>query len=221
MGRSRQQINLEESNQAYWSERRLKELRKQGIAPIIIIQGQEQLPANVVDVRVRDGENQDVHAIKQSIELDTGDLALSTDFMLINVSDTATWPHSDALGVVHIYHLDISVTESSSYRGKVAIGYLKNVDGTDGDFVEVLGWDFQQASAAVNEDINFNDPVHMSDEHHLGTVTANDTAFETTANLAGPAGSSTPSGNRDVVMRVIRTAGNVEVDIFMQYEVFD
>lgn len=174
-----------------------------------------------IKVTVMDGDGNNLHLQKHSIQLKSGAIALTEAFMLINLSDTTLWPHDETTGVIHIYHLDITINPTANFRGEVSIGYLKNVDGDNGDFTEVFDFDFLAKAELVAESDNFNDPVHMGDVHHFGSIEANDTLFRTGVNITGPQASSTPSGNGDVVLKIVRTAGtSVEVNIFLQYEVF-
>ncbi len=170
-------------------------------------------------IRIIDGLGVDVYAPKPSMQLDTGNLTASQDFILVDVSDTTLFKHQTG-DHIHMFHLDMSFDESTAFRGQVKIGFLVDVDATDGDFHTVLQWDFENAASEFEEDLNFNNPLIFNADHHVGDITANDTAFQTDVALSTVRGGTAFSGTGDVILRIIRTAGNVEIDSTMQYQAF-
>jgi len=102
--------------------------------------------------------------------------------------------------------------------GEVKIGYLKNVDATNGDFVTLFDIDMKKSADLFVETIDFGSHgVHCTDTHHFGPVDANNTIFQTDVNLGGPDDPTTltyPSGAGDLILLVTGSgAGNAGVDV--------
>jgi hypothetical protein len=160
----------------------------------------------------------------ESVHLDA---VITTDpiaFMLVDISDTTNWPHANTDHVV-IEYLVLEVDPGSTFAGEVKIGYLKNVDATNGDFVTLIDVDMQRQAALLVETIDFGSHgLHCDDDHHFGPTTANSTLFQTDVNLGGPDDPTTttyPSGDGDIVLLVTGGgAGNaaVDVSVTMGYE---
>lgn len=145
-------------------------------------------------------------------------------YMLVDVSDTTNWPHTNT-GHVVIEYMILEVDPGSTFAGEVKIGYLKNVDATDGDFVTLIDVDMQKQAVLLVENIDFGSHgLHCDDAHHFGTTTENSTLFQTDVNLGGPDDATTltyPSGDGDIVLMVTGSgAGNagVNVSITLGYE---
>ena len=102
----------------------------------------------------------------------------------------------------------------------VEVGYLKNVDGDNGDFVEVSGFNFTNKADPLVEVIDFGSHgLHCTDNHHFGLTTANSTVFQTDVNLLGPDGNTSyPSGAGDLALLVTLTAGDVDIEVTVGYE---
>ena len=154
-----------------------------------------------------------------SISGDFAAISSTTGFMLIDLSDTVTWPHTNTDHIV-IDYIILEAEPTTSFRGTVELGYLKNVDATDGDFVEINGFDFTQKSDVLLEAIDFGSHgLHCTDDHHFGLTIANSTIFQTDVNLEGPDGNSSyPSGAGDLALLVTPTAGTVDVEVTIGYE---
>lgn len=154
-----------------------------------------------------------------SISGDFSAISSTTGFMLVDLSNTVTWPHTNTNHIV-IDYIILEAEPTTTFRGMVELGYLKNVDGTDGDFVEVTGFDFTQKSDALLEVVDFGSHgLHCIDAHHFGLVTADTTIFQTDVDIEGPDGNvSYSSGAGDLVLLVSPTAGTVDVEVTIGYE---
>lgn len=154
-----------------------------------------------------------------TIHLDTQAVAAQTAFMLIDLSDTTNWTHS-LTGHINLEYLILEVDPDGSYFGEIKIGFLTNVDGTDGDFNQIIDIDMVKKSDLLVETIDFGS--HGFDcevDHHFGPILANSTLFQTDVDLEGPDGATSyPSGNGDLVMLIERSAGTVDVSITLGYE---
>ena len=150
-------------------------------------------------------------------------VSATTAYMLIDKSNTAVWPHTQATGHhIVLEYLAILIDPDVNYLGEIKLGYLKNVDSTNGDFVDIYNIDLRKKSGLVLNNLVFgNHGLQLSDDTHFGPVTANSTLYQTDVNLGGPDDSATltyPSGDGDLVMYVSVAAGSVDVSITLGYE---
>ena len=154
-----------------------------------------------------------------SISGDFAAIATTTAFMLVDLSDTTNWPHTNTDHIV-IDYIILEAEPTTSFRGTIELGYLLNVDATNGDFVEVNGFDFTQKSDVLLEAVDFGSHgLHCTNNHHFGLTTANNTLFQTDVNLEGPDGNTSyPSGAGDLILFVTQTAGTVDVEVTIGYE---
>lgn len=154
----------------------------------------------------------------QTVHLDVAVPSIaSVAYMLIDLSDTTNWNHTNTSEIV-LEYLNLEVDPGSTFVGEVKIGYLKNVDGTNGDFVTLFDVDMKKSAALFVETIDFGSHgVHCTDNHHFGPTAANSTLFQTDVNLGGPDDPTTltyPSGAGDLVMLVTGSgSGNAGVDV--------
>ncbi len=156
----------------------------------------------------------------ESVHFDVQSDSASIAYMLIDLSDTTTWPHSNTNHVV-IEYIVLQVDPDTNFLGSVAIGYLKNVGADNGDLVKVIDIDMRRKSDLLVETIDFGSHgLHMDDAHHFGPINANSTLFQTTgANLGGPAGGTHPSGDGDIVLVVTGAdSDTVNISITIGYE---
>lgn len=162
----------------------------------------------------------DGFALTQTVHLDTGSVAVQTAFMLIDISDITNWPHKNTDHVV-IRHLLVEVDPDAMYLGEVKIGFLSNVDATNGDFNQIIDFDMAKKSDLAIEDLTFTGGFHCQLLTHFGPILVNSTLFQTDVNLGGPDDPSTltyPSGDGDLVMLIERDAGTVDVSTTIIYE---
>lgn len=159
-----------------------------------------------------------VHLCKRGIGADTG-------LMLIDLSDTANWPHT-LTGSISLYNIAISIAGSKLTAAEVALGYLSNVDATDGDFTPIHCW--MVGFPGTNEPMLINEVIDYSwrgfqsaAAARFAPTSANNALFQTDVNLFGPDGNTAyPSGNGDLVMFIDWTAGELDVSISIDYETF-
>ncbi len=165
---------------------------------------------------------QHAHPNNGYIHFESGDLIASQDFILIDISDTTNYPHTNT-GYIHFESLRLHTDASNNADYTIQIGFLENVDATDGDFYVFMDADGSQTTGR-SQDIflNYypNGPRCRTESTVISDVSLNDTAFQTDVNLAStldPTTLDTPSGSRDLVVRIIVTAGTVDVGIEGSY----
>lgn len=157
-------------------------------------------------------------------ETETIHIDVSTDstliaFMLIDLSDTTNWKHTNT-GHINIEWIIFEVDPDSTWAGQVKIGFLVDVDGTDGDFHQILDIDMERKAVPILENINFGSHgFDCETNHHFGPVIADSTLFQTDVSITGPNAATFPSGAGDLVM-IIDGDGTqfVDVSITLGYE---
>lgn len=158
-----------------------------------------------------------------SVHLDHIVTPAGTDYayMLVDLSDTTTWPHTNT-GEVVLEYIVIEIDPANNFTGDFKIGYLKNVDATNGDFHTVMDVDMATKSDIFHEQINFGShSIHCGDTNHFGPIIANSTLFQTDVNLGGPDDPSTltyPSGDGDLCLLVTGNNNAVGISITLGYE---
>ena len=158
-------------------------------------------------------------AATQTVHLDTGAVATQTAFMLIDISDTTNWKHTNTDHII-IRHILIEVDPDANYLGEIKIGFLDNVDATNGEFHQIIDFDMAKKSNLAIEDLLFTGGFHCQNPTHFGPHPTS-ALFQTDVDLGGPDDPSTityPSGNGDLVMIVERSAGEVGVSVTIIYE---
>jgi len=156
-----------------------------------------------------------------SVHLDVQSIATQTAYMLIDLSDTTNWPHTNT-GHAVIEWIIIEADPDNTFTGEIKLGFLSAVDATNGDFNQVIDIDMARSSSLIIENMDYGSHgIEMELASWFGPTTANSTLFQTDVNLGGPDDPTTltyPSGAGDVVLIVERTAGTVDVSITIGYE---
>jgi hypothetical protein len=146
----------------------------------------------------------------------------TTAYMLIDLSDTTNWKHTNT-GKIILKYIVLQVDPGTTFTGQVKLCYLKNVDATNGDCVDIFNVDMRRAAQLLVKDINFGSHgLQCSDTYHFGSTDADNVLYQTDVNLEGPDGNTSyPSGNGDLVL-VISGAdtgnGAVNVSLTIGYE---
>jgi len=153
------------------------------------------------------------------IHIDAEDVAATTGFMLIDLSDTTNWPHTDT-GHIDILFMILTTDPSATFSGDIQLGFLTNVGATDGDFNEIFELHMEKKPEPEVVEINYGAfGVALETDHFFGPITANDTIWQTDVNLQGPDGNTSfPSGNGDLVLLVTRTASDISVSVTIGYK---
>ena len=149
------------------------------------------------------------------------DISVSEDFILADISDTTNYPH-DNTSWLHFVNYKIGEEASNTADYQIILGFLENVDATNGDFVHIDKWNgSKQAGNNIREIVATNpENVKALSSANAGTRDLNDVAFQTDVNLASsidPTTVDTPSGNGDIVIRVIINAGSINLTFGMVY----
>ena len=152
----------------------------------------------------------------ETIHIDVQTTSTLIAYMLIDISDTSNWKHTNT-GHINLEYFIIEVDPEDLFAGQIKIGFLENVDGDNGDFYQIMDIDMQKKSDLLVENINFGSHgLDCESNHHFGPVIANSTLFRTAgADLGGPDDPGTltyPSGAGDLVM-IVDGDGSKQVDV--------
>ena len=158
-----------------------------------------------------------------TVHIDVQDIASQTAYMLIDLSDTTNWAHT-LTGHIILEYIILEIDPASTHVGETRIGFLSDVDASNGDFNQIIDIDMKKKSDLLVELINFGSHgMDLETTKHFGPVTANSALFQTSgANILGPDGTTThPSGAGDLVMIVESATAQVDVSITLGYETAD
>lgn len=161
----------------------------------------------------------DGFAATQTTHFESGDVNAQIAFMLIDISDTTNWKHTNTDHII-LRHALIEVDPDSSFLGEVRIGFLDNVGATNGEFHQIIDIHMARKSDLIIENLTFEGGFHCQNASHFGPHTVS-TLFQTDVNLGGPDDPATltyPSGNGDLVCLIERSAGVVGVSTTIIYE---
>jgi len=154
-------------------------------------------------------------------------LNAAKDIIMVDLSDIANFPHVKGSGTVHITKLEISIKIDASFAGTFELGFLKDVDDTDGDVYTFKKFTFGAGAVQnIYEDKSASpdSPIVCSTRYILTqTIAVDDTAFQNDEVLPSPyddaAAYTTVSGDGDIVLRITRSAGTIDFNISIQYYV--
>lgn len=133
-------------------------------------------------------ESQRAHFVALSIN----DIGATEYGILIDLSDTANYPHNNT-GHVNLSAVYINVDRPGSSVGLVQLGVITRIDGTDADIAFVQGVGFEKGSETIiNRDRLFS-PNRMVCRVESGALTDVATSFITLNDAAVNTGVSLPN----------------------------
>lgn len=144
-------------------------------------------------------------------------IVASTDYILIDLSDTTNYSH-DNTTIVHLdwicWDIDATTTPAADYM--VMFGYLDNVDATNGDLFAYHHISGTRTTGLLQEDCIIINPNGWlgNGQHVTGHTAIDDVAFQTDVNLGSTRDSGTadtPSGDGDIAVRTIMAAGTIDL----------
>lgn len=146
----------------------------------------------------------------------------TTRYILIDLSDTTNYPHVNT-GYVHIDWIEAQVDSNNTGAYKINLGFLKNVDADNGDRQIVKHW--SGSRTAGNQLLIFEQMLpagwRMREENHTTSeISVDDVNYQTDVDLpstTSPGAANTPSGDGDIVLEVVVTAGEIDVAFDIGY----
>ena len=151
--------------------------------------------------------------------LDDQNIQAQKALMVIDLSDTTNWPHSNT-GHIKVEYLILEIDPDGSFLGEVKLGFLKSVSSTSGNFHQVIDIDMARKSDLFVEVIDFGSHgLDLESDHVFGPIEVDNTLFQTDVNLLGPSGSTAyPPSDGDLVLLVEVSAGAVDISLTAGYE---
>jgi hypothetical protein len=165
--------------------------------------------------------------------LEKPDLTADEGFILIDLSDTTNFPHSET-GKIRVYTIDINIERGESAASGeylVYIGTIIEVDATDGSTTWLLVLheeiDDQATDGVAARHFRYHWPGGVDLEVSSGAMVnlisnvgdANDVTWQTDVSLDSPVGdASSPSGTGDLCMFVDESGGTGSLSICVTVE---
>lgn len=125
------------------------------------------------------------------------DVSATTYAVLVDLSDTTNWPH-DATGRADLSYVSFQVDRASSTVGRLSLGVITRVDGTDADVVFFRGLIFQHGTETFLERAENFAPSQIkcgvsggATTHLLVAETTGIAAINTATPLDSPLGTAT------------------------------
>jgi hypothetical protein len=149
-------------------------------------------------------------------------LAASTNFTLIDISDTTNYPHVNT-GSVHLEWLKIAVDATAAANYEVELGFLENVDATNSDiyiFNHIIGTRTAGQVKEIFQNFYPNGGRLTSSKLVTHDIRLNNATFQTDVNqktTLDPSTADTPSGDGDLIVIVDINAGEVDLSIDCGY----
>lgn len=147
-----------------------------------------------------------------NVHFSTEDNDASENFVVIDLDDLVNYPHFNDTAL-DIDNIQVSIDTSTNADYEIEIGFLQNVNGTDGEFVEVFRTSGKNSKGAtVNSGRLFSGGAGlMRSDKWLSSNVELSTDFANTVNLASTIDVNTLNtnpDNGDLVMKIAR--GNVD-----------
>jgi len=156
------------------------------------------------------------------IHLDAENVSASTGFILVDLSSITVWPHTDT-GHIDLLFFIITTDPTSTFSGDVQLGFLTNVDASNGDFNEIMEIHMEKKPEPDVIPFNYGGfGIALETDHFFGPIEVDDTTWQTDVGLQGPNGNlSRIPGDGDMVMKITRTAGDISVSITIGYRTIE
>lgn len=184
----------------------------------------EDASGNLISVAA-DGDDYSLHVVPghhniHIVHLDIANVAADQGFMLVDLSDSSAWPHTNT-GHIDLFWMDVLINPDATFAGSIAFGFLADVDATDGNLHHITEIPLEKKSEVENQQFTYGGGfghVECQAADVFGDVDSNDVTWQTDVNLYGPDGQTIyPSGDGDLVMKIVRSAGQVNVSVTLGY----
>lgn len=163
-----------------------------------------------------------VYAIVHNDSVGTG----NTDYLLVDLSDTTNFPHSDTTRI-DVSAINIHLAQDSGTPdGEILIGVITRIDGVNSDITWGFVLDFNlPVNTNIRENFNYA-PSQLKFEVVGGNTTRiisdysvlNDTTINTGVSMDSPRGSNTVTpAVGDIVLRIVNGAGSMHMFTGIMY----
>jgi hypothetical protein len=163
------------------------------------------------------------HIDSTNVFFTVGSIGGATErYIVVDLSNTSSFFHTNT-DYIHLENIDVKVDAAANAVYDIRLGFLENVDATNGDFYQV--WNLPGTKGTGRSQSEFRDWAPngfrcRSQNIISGNVTANNSAYQTDLNLPcviDVTTASTPSGNNDVVLEVEVTAQSIGFSVNFAY----
>ena len=153
----------------------------------------------------------------QSLIMSLDNQSGTAGYILIDLSDTENWPHSETDHIL-LYQIIVDANASSGFQGDLLIGFLSGVDGSNGNFHQIAALHGHLNTDVGKLVVDFEPALDLELANWFGPTVADDETWQTDVNLVGPDGqASYPAGDGDLVLKLVSSAGNVDFSITANY----
>jgi hypothetical protein len=136
-------------------------------------------------------------------------------YMIVKLAAGGSWPHPAGMSHIDIQNVHVNIDPSNTYVGDIDVGFLSNVDATDGDLNKFYTWHFDRAAAVI--DTSYELKVHFDSSNWFGPTDANDATWQTDVAITGPDGNTYTSADGDIVIKVNVSAGAIDISFTIEY----
>lgn len=166
----------------------------------------------IISLRTITGLNDDFH-----ISLRANNISATTGYILIDLSDTVVFPHTNTDHIVLTF-MSVSLNPGSGFAGDVCIGYISRIDGTNSDIRILREFHMDRAEGNINlfEEYNSAHFGTKPDRALLDELT-NQSSFNTGNTNTIPGGGTATPAVGDLVMLLTRASGAIDIGISIGY----
>lgn len=140
-------------------------------------------------------------------------IAASSWAVLVDLSDTATWPH-EFTGAIHVSNISLQVDKSANSVGLIQLGVVKRISATNGDVTMFSSLRFENGTNDLVRDVNVSpsqikcDVVEGVTPKMISNISIlNDTGLQTDLAIQSASGATVFPAVGDIVMRIVHTSG--------------
>ena len=168
---------------------------------------------------------QHAHISNPTIHFSVSSIGGTTErYILVDISNINSFTHVNTT-YVHLENLDVQVDVTANAAYRICIGFLENVDASNGDRFEV--WCLSGSKKAGQTKEVFlgwypNGPRCRSQSLLTSDISRNNSSYQTDLNLPSifdPSTSNTPSGNGDIIVEAAVTAESIGLSLNLSYHV--
>lgn len=164
------------------------------------------------------------HIDNSLIQLSVSSIGGTTErYIMVDLSDITSFFNHKNTNYLHLENLSVNVDAAANAAYTLSLGFLENVDASNGDFFEVKGISGTKATG-TSKDIFVpwypNGPRCRSQSVVTNNITRNNSAYQTDTGLptvTDPTTRSTAPGNNDLVLEVTVTAQSIAFGIDFSY----
>lgn len=163
------------------------------------------------------------HGDGSNIHFDVDGLSGNTfRYLLIDLSDIINYKH-ESTGYIHIENIDIDVDTVANGAWKVTLGFLKNVDESNGDLWVIKHWSgTRKTGASLSKFLNLDPDGHRCTSDFVTTndISTDDANYQSDTNmlsLLSPAVADTKPGDGDLILVVEVTAQTIDISVDIAY----